>query len=86
MTFMSSARILMEDSTIHRKFSSIDRKCPNDRELFRSLQNLNNLNYSKYRRLLLGPMPSVATHSHKDYLAPCINWDEVAKNILLREF
>lgn len=86
MTFMTSAKILIEDKEIHKYFSSLNRKCPNDRELFRSLQNLNHLNDSRPKRLLLGPIPSIATHSHKDYLAPCINWDKIARDILSKEF
>lgn len=83
MTFMASAKILKEDEAIHRSFSSIDNKCPNDRELFRSLQHLGNyVDSSSKKRLLLGPIPSVATHSHKDYLAPCIDWDDVAQKVL----
>lgn len=83
MTFLASARILAEDRSIHIRFSAADTKCPNDRELFRSLQHLGK--YAKLkspRRLLLGPIPSVATHSHKDYLAPCIDWNIIAQEVL----
>lgn len=83
MTFMASDIILNEDEDIHRRFSLLGSKCPNDRELFRCLQHLGTYSFStRPKRLLLGPIPSVATHSHKDYLAPCIDWNKIAQRIL----
>lgn len=88
MTFMSRAGTLKEDAKIHKSFTVTDKKSPNDREIFRSLQHLGRYsNLKSKRRLLIGPMPSLATHAHLPYLAPTVNWygevRKVKKNNIL---
>ena len=80
MTFMSRAKTLKEDKYAHFLFSPEGKNCPNDRELFRFLQGLGPYkNEVKNRRLLVGPIPSLATHVHKQFLAPAINWKNELK-------
>jgi hypothetical protein len=85
MTFMVKSDILKEDREYHLRYSPINQKAPNDRELFRFLQKLGGHHYSQHKkRLLLGPVPSLATHAHLPYLAHTIDWNKIAsecKNI-----
>ncbi len=76
MTFMTSGKIIKKDFDLHRKYSLDNEKCPNDRELFRHLQRLGKYPDAGERRLLLGPMPSLATHAHMPFLAPIIDWEK----------
>lgn len=81
MTFMVRGKIIKEDIDLHLKYSPSDKKCPNDRELFRRLQQLGGYaGVNKTRRLLVGPIPSLATHGHLPYLAPIIDWNKLAKD------
>lgn len=79
MTFMTSGKIIKEDIDLHLKYSPEDKNCPNDRELFRRLQQLGGYVGDKKRRLLIGPMPSLATHVHLPFLAPIVDWEKLAK-------
>jgi len=81
MTYMTLGKVLKEDLSLHLDYSPEDKKCPNDRELFRRLQQLGGYNDLKQRRLLVGPMPSLATHLHVPYLAPIVDWEEKAKEV-----
>lgn len=82
MTFMSKVKILKKDKNIHFLFSTKDKKCPDDRELFRYLQGLGVYKKKvKKKRLLLGPIPSLATHAHKLFLAPAVDWENEIKLI-----
>jgi hypothetical protein len=86
MTFLSSAKILKEDRFLHKHFTK-GRNCPHDRDIFRTLQcleNKDNLEIIK-ERLLLGPMPSIATHCNKSYLAPNVDWYNLTKQMNLNE-
>lgn len=79
MTFMVTGKVFKEDMDLHLKYSPEDKKCPNDRELFRRLQQLGGYVDYRKRRLLIGPLPSLATHVHLPYLAPIIDWENLAK-------
>lgn len=82
MTFMVKKGIIKEDRGIHLKFCDKEKKCPNDRELFRCLQKLGKYRNRKgKRRLLVGPIPSLATHLHLPFLAPVVDWREEVKII-----
>ncbi len=81
MTYMTLGKVLKEDLSLHLEYSPEDKKCPNDRELFRRLQQLGGYNDLKQRRLLVGPMPSLATHLHVPYLAPVIDWEAKAEDV-----
>lgn len=75
MTFASKVKTLQEDKETHLRFTSPDRKKPIDRELFRCLQHLGSyINEISPQRLLLGPIPSLATHVHLPFLAPVVDW------------
>lgn len=80
MTYMAKTQVLREDEKWHRLFSDTSRNAPADRKLFRFLQGLGGYNPPS-SRLLLGPIPSLATHAHLPYLAPIINWDAIASEI-----
>jgi len=81
MTYMTSGKVLKEDLALHLEYSPEDKKFPNDRELFRRLQQLGGYNDLKHKRLLIGPMPSLATHLHMPYLAPIIDWEKKSAEI-----
>lgn len=79
MTFSVRTRVLIEDLGIHQSYSLANRKSPRDRDLFRSLQYLGTCSpRPEKRRLLLGPTPSLATHSHLPFLAPGLDWARIA--------
>jgi len=82
MTYISTSKVLKEDKEIHKMFSGTNQKCPNDRELFRSLQHLGrHIDQKHKKRLLLGPLPSLATHAHLPYLAPVVDWHNEVKKV-----
>lgn len=82
MTFMTRGKVIKHDRSLHLMYSPEDKKCPNDRELFRRLQHLGGYIHNiDEKRLLLGPMPSLATHVHEPYLAPIIDWEKLANTI-----
>lgn len=78
MTYMAKVSVLKEDANLHYYYSPLEKKCPNDRELFRRLQGLGgysqNVDRNK-RRLLLGPIPSLATHVHIPFLSLAVDWE-----------
>lgn len=82
MTFAASAGVLKKDMEIFDTYVGQVEK-PQDRALFRHLQGL-----GKYRdcssmrlRLLIGPVPSLATHCHEPWLAPLVDWSKLAQQI-----
>lgn len=79
MTFLASVSVLKEDQAMHMIYSKPENKVPNDRELFRNLQGLGKYSAQTKKRLLLGPVPSLATHLHLPYLAPAVDWESIAK-------
>jgi hypothetical protein len=87
MTYLSSRMVIREDLSIHKEFCNESFNCPHDRELFRCLQKLGQYGcYNKHKkRLLLGPIPSLATHCHKKYMAPCVKWNLIVNNLLKEE-
>jgi len=85
MTFATRGKTIKEDINLHLVYSPEEMKCPNDRELFRRLQCLGGYNNAvTKRRLLVGPVPSLATHVHLPYLAPIIDWEEYARNLYIK--
>jgi len=79
LTFTVGGKTIKEDMDLHLKYSPGDKKNPDDRELFRHLQQLGGYVDDRKRRLLVGPMPSLATHVHLPYLAPIVDWEKLAK-------
>jgi len=80
MTFASTAKILREDMRYFEKYQNNGKGKPEDRELFREMQGLGNY-VSENPRILVGPIPSLATHLHLPWLAPVIDWEEEAKKV-----
>ncbi len=82
MTFATTSRTLAEDIKYFERYKENSKGRPEDRELFRDLQGL-----GKYaegtlnKRVLVGPIPSLATHVHLPWLAPLISWEKEAKVI-----
>lgn len=78
MTFGAQVRTLKEDKIIFERYVPAQ-GVPNDRELFRRLQGLLGYEDDSPRRILYGPIPALATHCHKDWLAPIVNWEREAQ-------
>jgi len=77
MTFAARTKVLREDRLIFEMHTC--RTCkPADRELFRHLQGLGKYSQLSPQRRLVGPMPSLATHCHKLWLAPIVDWKKLA--------
>jgi len=80
MTFAARVAVLRDDRAIFDKYVR-QASVPKDRELFRKLQGLTGYEDGSPFRLLIGPIPSLATHCHLPWMAPIINWEEVAQNL-----
>lgn len=87
MTFATTPKILREDMEYFNKYKDNGKGRPEDRELFREIQGLGSYRYKDLRhpRTLIGPMPSLATHAHLPWLAPCVDWDVAAEKINLND-
>lgn len=83
MTFASTCRTLKEDIEYFEKYKDNGKGRPEDRELFREMQGLGGYSYKNLDnpRILVGPMPSLATHAHLPWLAPLLDWEKEAKKI-----
>lgn len=83
MTFATTAGVLQQDIEHFEKYQDNGKGSPEDRELFRELQGLGPYRYKRLDapRLLLGPMPALATHAHLPWLAPLVDWDAVAQQL-----
>ena len=82
MTFASTSRTIKEDLKFFEKYKNNGKNRPEDRELFRDLQGLEDYSSkSRSKRILIGPIPSLATHAHLPWLAPLIDWEREAKVI-----
>lgn len=80
MTFAAQVSVLQNDRTIFDKYVH-QVSVPEDRELFRKLQGLSGYESGSPFRLLIGPVPSLTTHCHLPWIAPIINWEEVARKV-----
>jgi hypothetical protein len=80
MTFAANVRTLRRDGWLFRAFAR-HTSYPHDRELWRAVQGLGArrpLRWMRGRRVLLGPIPSLATHAERETLAPGVDWEAVA--------
>jgi len=85
MTFAARVETIKQDLCYFEIYSDNGKGSPNDRELFRHLQGLGPYeNKFSPNRILMGPMPSLATHVHLPWLAPNIQWEDFAKNIIAK--
>jgi hypothetical protein len=78
MTFAARVRTLREDFDAFMTYV-IPKRIPYDRGLFRHLQGLGSSRPETHRRLLVGALPSLATHCEAAYLAPGVDWDAMAQ-------
>jgi hypothetical protein len=79
MTYAARARTLRRDTYLHRVFSI--RPLPHDRLLWRATQGIGPFWWKLPKRVLMSPMPSLATHLDPEYLAPVIDWTAVAADV-----
>lgn len=80
MTFAAEAKVIKEDIEIFDLYVRQTNK-PKDRELFRHLQGLGKYKSISPMKVLIGPMPSLATHCHEPWLAPLVNWRKIASQV-----
>lgn len=78
MTFSAQVKTLVADEGIFHKYVK-QVPVPEDRELFKRLQGLIGYEKGSPFRLLIGPMPSLATHCDIRGIAPIVDWEKVAK-------
>lgn len=82
MTFAARAEALRHDSWVHRYCTR--RSAPDDRKLWRMTQGTTWYRWKLPKRTLVGPVPSLATHMVTPFLAPAIEWEEVAEGVRVR--
>ncbi len=80
MTFGARVRTLRSDAWIHR-LGTVP-KTPRDRTIWRCTQGEKEFFWKFPKRTLVGPIPSLATHMDPEGLAPNVDWEEVAREIL----
>ncbi len=76
MTFAARVKVLRKDFDLFKQ-NVVGMDKPKDRELFRHLQGLSGYERNSNKHLLIGPLPSLATHCHMPWLAPRVKWSEV---------
>jgi len=83
MTFATTSRTIKEDLEYFEKYKDNGKGRPEDRELFREMQGLEYYQYKHPNtpRILVGPMPSLATHVHLPWIAPLIDWEKAAREV-----
>ncbi len=83
MTFASTPRTLREDLVYFEKYKDNGKGRPEDRELFREMQGLGEYSNkdANHPRILVGPIPSLATHAHLPWLAPLVDWENEVRRI-----
>jgi hypothetical protein len=79
MTYAARAQTLKRDAYLHRLCST--RPLPHDRMLWRATQGIGPFWWKLPKRLLMSPMPSLATHLDPEYLAPVVDWAAVAADV-----
>jgi hypothetical protein len=80
MTFAARAKALRADRIVFERYVGNSR-VPRDRELFRHLQGLGDHSNYANKRILVGSIPSLATHCEEPWLAPTIDWAAFARTI-----
>ncbi len=79
LSFAVRPAALSEDAPLHRRAARAE--IPDDRGLWRRLQGLGGrrlLRAGRTRRLLVTPLPALATHLEREHLAPMVDWNGVA--------
>jgi hypothetical protein len=80
MTFATTLKTLRADLGLFLTHV-LPGQLPFDRLLFRRLQGLGQFAASPHRRVLLGAIPSLATHCEALYLAPGVDWQTVISSV-----
>ncbi|MCU1589888.1 MAG: hypothetical protein JWP11_1144 [Frankiales bacterium] len=87
MTFGALAGTIHSDVRVHRRFvprggyrrNPVSRMLHyNDRRFWRLLQGIGPYRWKRPKRQLATPIPSLATHMDMDFMAPGVDWAEVA--------
>ncbi|HTA75202.1 MAG TPA: hypothetical protein VK733_13050 [Gemmatimonadaceae bacterium] len=79
MTFAARTRTLKRDAFLHRLMTG--NKFPHDRLLWRIAQGIGMFWWKVPKRVLISPMPSLATHLDPEFIAPVVDWAEVAAGV-----
>lgn len=78
MTFGARVRRLRSDAWV-LKLGTVPRRRPKDRLMWRLLQGQHLFTWKYPKRMLLGPVPSLATHMDTAGLAPLVDWAAVSR-------
>jgi hypothetical protein len=81
MTFGARVSALQDDVAVFERYVK-NRLVPQDRELFRRLQGLPNYEAGSNGKTLVGPIPSLATHCHKEWMAPLVDWARIVSETI----
>jgi hypothetical protein len=84
MTFGARVGVLQADLGTHRFHTVNKLNYPHDRRMWRTLLSPLRLALLKKRRLLVTPIPSLATHLQSNVLAPLVDWGSLAEEVRLR--
>lgn len=76
LSFAARTGALRRDLWIHRLGSRGE--IPEDRTIWRAVQGLGRFFWRRPRRVLVSPLPSLATHLETEHLAPGVDWEAVA--------
>jgi hypothetical protein len=79
MTFGARVRRLRADRWIVTLATTTKRR-PKDRVMWRLLQGQHLFAWKFPKRVLLGPVPSLATHMDTEGLAPLVDWEQAARH------
>lgn len=79
MTFGGRIALLQNDIKIHKDFCKS--KNPQDRNIWHKKQGIGKYIWKFPKRHLIAPIPSLATHLEKAFLAPLIDWELEAQRI-----
>jgi len=79
MTFGGRISALRADIGIHRSLSH-NKQNPRDRQIWYKTLGIGRYFWRFPKRLLIGPIPSLATHMEDKFLAPTVDWNSVSKN------
>jgi len=79
-TFGGRVLALKEDLDIHEKFTR-NKNAPGDRNIWYKTIGIREYFRKHAKRVLIAPIPSLATHMESEYLSPFIDWEAIATSI-----
>ncbi len=77
MSYGARVGALRGDAWIHRRYTKDE--IPDDRTIWRFAQGLGRYLWKRPRRILVSPVPTLATHLEIEYLAPGVDWEAEAE-------